>query len=941
MGQADRVSRASLGLVGRDRELSLLGDLLDGVLRGTRQTAVIEGEPGIGKSRLVDAICERARSKGVTVWQATGEEFQTGRPFGVILSAVEGQLSRDEDRRGLAELSEETPAEFGADQRYRFAEAVEDALEHETHARPVLVAIDDAQWADAGSLLALQALSRRADLAVFLLLSCRFLPRSSELARLLAGLADTGASFLSLAPLDDQRVDELAAARLRSQPGEILRRQLRGSGGNPLFVLELLDGLVEEGMLNIGEDEADMPRSVRPPPSLRALIIRRLSFMSAASIDALRTASLLGDSFSAHDLASVMEVPLSTALEVLKEPITAGVIDATGDTFSFQHDVVREALYGDVAPAMRRGLHLHIGRTLAAAGASKIRVADQVLLGADRGDREAVGWIRDAAAEIAPRDPDLAVEFLEKASELLPVDDPERDGLLLEQVIRLMFAGRLERASEQADELRRRVAGTPLQAMVDTQRLGILALQLRADEMVRLSDEILQSDSLPEDFRAQALVTSAAGRLVGGDIAGTQFRMDEVREYVEANPLSTAAGLYMWLNAGMLLKTGRLTLAAEALERALPNTDMFVGGRGQGLNLVGYGYTLGTDDFDKARSFLEEGRVELERRGARSFIVEYHWLRANLDFYAGDWDDALVEMTAANDLGQETGTFGVAIGAAPDPTILIRLFRGDTAGAVEALSVVDRFQTGMFVTHWLEPIRALVQDAAGDRAGALERSRAWHRGMAENSFVPDLRTLGRLLVRLYREVGDQDLIAQLLAGAREARERADGLKSIEAATLLVEGTIEGDIDALLAAVDAASAAGRPFDLAETCAETGTGLLRRGDPARGRELAMEAWSIYEELGASRQEAALAQDLRDLGIRRGSRHKRGRPTLGWDSLTDSEQRIVGLVGEGLTNREIGERLFVSKGTVATHLRNIFRKLEVSSRTELAAEASRRSK
>lgn len=918
----------------------MLGDLLDALARGTRQAAVIEGEPGIGKSRLVDDICERAQSSGVALWRATGEEFQTERPFGVMLKALEPQLSRDVDRDRLAELHTEVPAEFGADQRYRFTEVVEDALEHETHAHPVLVAIDDAQWADAGSLLALEVLARREDLAVFLLLSCRSLPRSPELSRLLSGLADAGASFISLAPLDEESVGELASARLGSDPGEVLRQQLRGSGGNPLFVLELLDGLVEEGMLEVGEAGADMPTPVQPPPSLRALIIRRLSLMSEASVEALRTAALLGDSFSAQDLASVTGAPLPSTLELLKQPITAGVIDATGDTFSFQHDVVREALYGDVAPAVRKGLHLHIGRTLAAAGASKIRVAHQAILGADAGDREAVGWIRDAATEVGPRDPDLAVEFLEKAAELLPPDDPERDGLLLEQVLRLMFAGRLERASEQADELRRRVAGTPLEPMVDAQRLGILSLQFRVDEMARLADEVLESDSLPEDFRMQTVVASAAARLAAGDIHGSQARMEEARPYAEDNPLSTAGGLYQWIAAGMLVYAGRLTLAVEGLERALPGTDMFLGGRGQGLDFVGFGYTVGKDDFDKARSLLEEGRSELERRGARSFIVEYHWLRANLEFCAGNWDDALVEMAAANQLGQETGTFGIAIGAAPDPTILISLFRGDTSGAVAALSVVDRFQTGMFVAHWLEPIRALVQDAAGDRSGALDRLRAWHRGMAENSFVPDVRTVGRSLAKLYREAANGDLTAQLLAGAREARERADGLRSMDAATLLVEGTIESDIEPLLAAVDAARGAGRPFDLAEACAETGIALLRRGETERGRELAMEAWTIYEELGAKRQEASLAQDLREFGIRRGSRHTRGRPSRGWESLTDSELRIVGLVGEGLTNREIGERLFVSKGTVATHLRNIFRKLDVSSRTELAAEATRRS-
>ncbi|HVF52335.1 MAG TPA: AAA family ATPase [Actinomycetota bacterium] len=932
-----RIARADV--VGRAEELSLLESLLKETADGSGGAAILEGEPGIGKSRIVEALCDTALSNGSSVYRGTGQEFGVERPFGVIWQALEGRLSRNDDRQKIAALLEDAPTEFGADRRFVIIDAIEDAFEHEAQVRPVLLSIDDAHWADASSILTLHALAQRRDLKVLLLVSCRPVPRSAELKRLIDDLTGSGSALVTLRPLDDDAVAELARVRLGSEPGDSLKQQLRRAGGNPLFVLELLEGLSEEDMLRFDGDLAEAPRSVQPPPSLRALIIRRLSFMDESSVELLRTAAVLGDQFSAQDLATVTGTSLTTVLDRMKEPIAAGVIDATEETFSFQHDVVREALYGDVATAVRKGLHLHIGRVLAASGASKIRVAHHVSLGAELGDREAVTWMREAALAVGPQDPNLAVDLLDRAADLLPPDDPERDGLLLEEILRLMFAGRLERASDLADELRRRVAGTPLEAMVDTQRLGILSLQFRVHEMARLADQILENDDLPEDLRMQTVVASAASRLAGGDIQGAKSRMAEARAYTESVPDSTAAGLYLWLAAALLIYEGRFTQAAERLEQALPRTEMFLGGRGQGLDFVGYGYTVGADDVQKARTTLEQGRAELEHRGALSYVVEYHWLRANLEFAAGNWDDALVEMSAANDLGAETGTFGVAIGAAPDPTILIRLFRGDPLGAMQALQVADGYESGMFVSHWLEPIRALVEDASGDRPGALSRLRAWHRDMDRKAFVPDLRTIGRSLARLYREVGDPDLLAHALAGARDAHERADGLKSMESATLLVEGLIEEDVDRVLTAVDAAREAERAFDLAEACAEAGAALLRRGDADAGRSFAMEAWAIYDDLGASRQEAVLAQDLRDLGVRRGSRGKRGRPSLGWDSLTQSERRVVDLVGEGLTNREIGTRLFVSKGTVATHLRNVFRKLEVTSRTELAAEAARR--
>ena len=96
--------------------------------------------------------------------------------------------------------------------------------------------------------------------------------------------------------------------------------------------------------------------------------------------------------------------------------------------------------------------------------------------------------------------------------------------------------------------------------------------------------------------------------------------------------------------------------------------------------------------------------------------------------------------------------------------------------------------------------------------------------------------------------------------------------------------------------------------------------------------------YERLDAARDTARVEATLRDLGIHRGRRGARRRPQIGWDSLTPTEHRVVDLVVEGLTNPQIGERLYVSRRTVQTHLAHVFTKLGVSSRTQLAAEATR---
>jgi DNA-binding CsgD family transcriptional regulator len=286
----------------------------------------------------------------------------------------------------------------------------------------------------------------------------------------------------------------------------------------------------------------------------------------------------------------------------------------------------------------------------------------------------------------------------------------------------------------------------------------------------------------------------------------------------------------------------------------------------------------------------------------------------------------------------ETGAQGSA-NSIPDPTPLVHAFRGNAAAAVQAVEQLDsepNLSGGLFV-NWIEPMRAIVWEYAGNRASALNTLRSWRTAMDELGFVPDFRTIGRTLVRIARE--DDELLARMARAAAEALGASDGVRSVEGAALLVSGAISGDPQTVLTAVDAARAGDRSFDIAEACAEAAVVLVGSGRRDEGLEFADEAFLRYEELDARACEAVLARELREAGVRRGTRRARAESRHGWDALTETERRVVALVGEGLTNGEIGGRLFISKGTVATHLRSVFRKVGVSSRAELASEAARR--
>ena len=177
------------------------------------------------------------------------------------------------------------------------------------------------------------------------------------------------------------------------------------------------------------------------------------------------------------------------------------------------------------------------------------------------------------------------------------------------------------------------------------------------------------------------------------------------------------------------------------------------------------------------------------------------------------------------------------------------------------------------------------------------------------------------------------------ARVTELAEQNPGIGSLAGAALRCRGLLDDDAGALRAAVDAFAAAARPLELALTAEEAGAALARRGLPGQARQLLDRATEVYERLGAARDLARAEAVLRGAGIRRGRRGSRGRPQFGWDSLTPTERTVASLVAEGLSNPQIGDRMYISHRTVQTHLAHVFAKLGLTSRAQLAAEATRR--
>jgi predicted ATPase len=214
---------------GRETEIAILDETLDQIESGHRAVALIEGEPGIGKTRLLAEALKDARRRGMQVAAGGAEELERTRPFGVMADAFGCARSSPDPRRaaigGLLAAGgdrERDPITVTSDPglRFRVVDALADLAEELALAGPLVIGLDDLQWADASSLLTLSALSRRVEYLPVGLIACfRPAPRSPELDLLAASLAAAGGRHLSLGGLTEQAVTELVVDTVAAAPG--------------------------------------------------------------------------------------------------------------------------------------------------------------------------------------------------------------------------------------------------------------------------------------------------------------------------------------------------------------------------------------------------------------------------------------------------------------------------------------------------------------------------------------------------------------------------------------------------------------------------------------------------------------------------------------------------------------------------------------------------
>lgn len=945
MEKALRVSSAE-ALVGREGELALASAVIDELREGRASVLVIEGEAGIGKTRLVQRVVADARARGVAVFSGQAHPFERTRPFGLIAAALGlNRRSPDPRRAAIAALlageDAVAPAAAVGDIQYRVVEEIVDLVEMACAEHPVLLVAEDLHWADSASLLAILSVIRQLSLApVLVLVTARRSPLPGEVVRFLDDVAAGGARTVRLHPLTSEEVAVLARQMLGATPGPALTAMLAKAGGNPLWVVAMLRSLADGGMLR-REGGIVEPTTFELPASLSDLVVRRLRHLPTATLELLQITAVLGDAVSLRDVAAAARRPPAEVVGQLRDAFDAQLLDEAEDRVVFRHQLVHDAIYQHVPPPARRLLHREAAVALMAAGADPLAVAQHLILGAERGDDQAVAWLRAAAREASTQAPSLTVELLHHAEALLPDGHRDADLVASELVQALLRAGKVAEASTGAEAVLARRHATEVDAPLRLALTGSLALQNRAAEVIAVTQASLADAAEPPPWaQVPMLAQQSWARTYTGDPREGETA---ARRALAISEQAGDAGLTVWALTALLVAVGRQGRFDEALTHARRAAALADASRDAKSLPLQSKLFLGLTLFDcdlvhEARSAY---RAALDDEfGPGWWLSDALMADAQASFVLGEWEDAVPGLIAGGQAAQEKNNQLLVSQCLAYRTI-VATGRGDLRSAADlAAGFADSLQDDdpSYNAGILVFAVAGLKQARGDMQGAYDLLlRCWRFDAArENRYYH--RYLAPDLVRLALTLGQRDIAAEVASVVAAGVPLAPGVPTVRSLALRCQGLVDGEVEPMLEAVALARQAPLLVEHGGACEDAATLLARGGRHGEAADLLAEALERYERAGADVWARRVRRQLRAVGVRPGPRGSRDRPAHGWESLTRTEQAVSRLVAEGLTNGAVARRLYISPHTVNSHLRHVFAKLDVPNRVALAAVVHR---
>ncbi|MEP7090436.1 MAG: AAA family ATPase [Nocardioidaceae bacterium] len=898
-------------LFGREAELRILAGHVEGVSSRGRAIGLV-GAPGVGKSALLAAVVEHAMGRDFTVLSAKGSEAETHLPFASLHQLLRPLLSRVELLP--ARQRDALLAGFGMNDvldgdPFLVSLATLELIAESAGRTPVLVSLDDLHWMDQPSIEALLFVARRLSTEqVILLGSARTelltIEADQAMEWLEVGNLDTGSS----AALLDSRVPDLSAA-LRA-------RVLREADGNPLALLEF-PVAVRSGRFGWTELGEHLPMTARLE---RAFAARAESLDAAVRVVLLVAAVEDGDDLN-EVLAATAIVLGSPVDRAMAQPaFDHGLLRSDGETFQIGHPLVGSALRQAASITSRQQAHAALARVLAV---QSDRAAWHRAASVSEPDEQIAAELEKAAGNARRRGAVVsAVTWLERAAALSP-DPTLRVGRLLSAAELAFELGRYS----QVEDIKAKVVQMTLQVR-DQSRLawlegvfhdGSTGEPAEVRRLMDLADHALGTDDV--DLAVQLLV--GAGRQTWFRDPGPDLRRDIVR-------LAQRAALPD--DDPRLLAIYAVT---ESHERGpfvigqLAQWPSDAHGRPDAAGLLGVA-AFCTGNFDHAVRFLSNPVEILRSQGRFSLLAEALTISAWAAIYLGEFDRARSAdeaMRMADETGQSVwaatariavATLDAVQGCDTDESLLIEAERVALRTPIAASSLLAGIQ---FARGLAELGAGRYEQAYGELRRVFDPvDPAFHR-------VQQLWTLS-YLVEAATHTGRQGDAQVLLVAMEQIAGDAPALAGSVAleysrAVLADDSSAEAFFRVALN-----GASGRwPWHRARLELAYGSWLRRQRRVVDSRISLRTARRAFDAVGARAWAQRAAQELRATGERGRQSTRKAR-----ELLSPQEAQIAQLAAQGLSNREIGQRLHLSHRTVSSHLYRIFPKLGVTSRTQL---------
>lgn len=968
----------SFPFVGRPRELATLRSLQPRAPAEGRRVALIGGEPGSGKSRLVREFAREAAADGSTVlYGACDAVVRTSyQPFVEALSALVRDADPDQLRKDLgpgggeltrllpdlAAVAGPLPAPLSGDQdteRHRLHLAVAELLRNTSMSRPVLLVIEDGHWADTASLLLLRHLARVATDARMLVVATFRDTEADVPAELSDALVDLrrseGVVRLRLGGLETSEVAEFLARSVEGQVDDGLLELASGltelTSGNPFLITELWRMLLETGAVAVGADGVRMTRplaEIGTPESVREVVGQRVARLAPATVGVLQTAAVIGPEFS-YDVLRRSGAGVDAVLtESLHEAARSGMIEELAGrslSFRFSHELVRRTLYDGLGAVRRAELHLQVGRALEeSAQPTTPRVladlAHHFTCAAPIGETTRAVEYNLRAGEAAGEALafDEAAERFATALELGIEDPADRAGALTELGKACFRAGRSADAVEAfraAAGLGRELGDGELVAAAAIGfetccwRMGVSdegALELLdearpllpdgdSEQLVMVLGGLARAHAFVGDqersalYREEAVAMARrldyrlglASVLMGSYWSRGSATVEEVMEMlVEARDVAAELGESelqaesMEWRISALIAMSELALAREELQAVQALAEE-----------LGQPFILHVAEHYASTIALCDGRLDLAERAAER---------------SREWARLLTGRDASGVYGVQMFGIRREQGRLAELAPAVRMLAreddpGDSwrPGLVALLAELDMF----------DEVQRELDDYQARGFGEL-RAGLW---VAALSYLTDgCAAVGHAAIAelLYEELAPLRGHPLTIGHGVACYGAADRYLGMLAATL-------GDRTLAAEHFEDALALNRSMGARTYVAHTAYqyGRMLAGDSGgrvRADELLAEAGALAGEIGMP----VLAGRVRAI-----SGPVRLVPSLP-DDLSPREAEVIRLVARGMSNREIGEELFISQHTVANHMRSVLRKTGAANRTEVASYA-----